>query len=467
MLSIKSVSAIAHYTDWIIAHVHAGALGWNGFMAAGMFYWLVPRLYGTQLYSKRAADAHFWIGTIGILMYVVAMWSSGVTQGLMWRATKPDGSLLYPDFVETLIAIRPLYIIRALGGTLYLTGFILMGWNLAKTALAGKAVDGETNVVVQVRTKPEVSWADLVTGRPVVLSVVGLALTMILGFVNLLTGLMALGAILAFAAIAYVIQGRKTGDGPAWHALLEGRPLLFTVLTLFAVLIGGVAELVPTIFVRSAVPSSGIHQVPYTSLELEGRDIYLREGCYLCHSQMIRPFRAEKLRYGDPSRAEESMYDHPFQWGSKRTGPDLARVGGKYPNLWHYTHLIDPRATSPGSNMPSFKWVAERRIDLELTPRKVRTMQMLGVPYTAKDISSAVETLQTQGKEIAADLASQGVTVQPDSEMVALIAYLQRLGHQTATDSTVPVAGSPDANPEKAQNDLPSDRALAAVPEGH
>jgi cytochrome c oxidase cbb3-type subunit I/II len=467
LLSIKSVSALAHYTDWIIAHVHGGALGWNGFMAAGMFYWLVPKLYGTKLHSRRAADAHFWIGTVGILMYIVAMWTSGVTQGLMWRATKPDGSLLYPDFVETLIAIRPLYIVRALGGTLYLAGFILMGWNLWKTARSGVAVNGETRVVVARKAEVGVSWADLVTGRPVVLSAVGIICTVLIGVVRIETAAILLTFLMVVATLTYLFSGAREPGRAAWHALLEGRPLLFTVLTLVAVLIGGVAELIPTIFVRSAVPMA-THQIPYTSLELEGRDIYVREGCYLCHSQMIRPFRAEKLRYGDPSTAEESMYDHPFQWGSKRTGPDLARVGGKYPNLWHYTHLMDPRATSPGSNMPSFAWTAERRVDLDLTPRKVRTMQMLGVPYTSKDISMAAENLKTQGTEISMDLAKQGVTVAADSEMVALIAYLQRLGHQTApADSNQPVSGIPAAAPEKAQLDLPSDRALAAVPEGH
>jgi cytochrome c oxidase cbb3-type subunit I/II len=467
MLSIKSVSGLAHYTDWIIAHVHVGALGWNGFMAAGVFYWLVPRLYGTTLYSKRAADVHFWIGTVGILMYAVAMWTSGVTQGLMWRAEKPDGSLLYPDFVETLIAIKPLYIIRAVGGTLYLVGFLMMAWNLAKTALSGKAVDGEARVFVEKKEVVGPSWGQILTGRPVFLSVIAVVLTMAFGFVTIETGAVILTLLFVVSVVTYLTLGRRQPGQPAWHALLEGRPLLFTVLTLIAVLIGGVAELLPTIFVRQAVPSSGVHQVPYTSLELEGRDVYVKEGCYLCHSQMIRPFRAEKLRYGDPSIAEESALDHPFQWGSKRTGPDLARVGAKYPNLWHYSHMMDPRSTSPGSNMPSFKWIAERKIELSLTPRKLKAMRSIGVPYQESDIALSVDTLKAQGKVISDDLAKQGVTVEPDSEMVALIAYLQRLGHQTVpNDPGQPVAGTPAA-PEKAALDIPTDRALAAVPEGH
>ncbi|MGZ6029671.1 MAG: cytochrome-c oxidase, cbb3-type subunit I, partial [Myxococcaceae bacterium] len=140
LLSIKSVSGLAHYTDWIIGHVHAGALGWNGFMAAGMFYWMIPKLYGKELYSKRLADFHFWLGTFGILLYVISMWVSGVTQGLMWRALNPDGSLMYPTFVETLFALKPMYWMRLIGGSLYLVGMIIMAYNLARTMRGAKLV---------------------------------------------------------------------------------------------------------------------------------------------------------------------------------------------------------------------------------------------------------------------------------------------------------------------------------------
>src|SRR3954471_4211359 len=148
LLSLKSVSSLAHYTDWIIGHVHSGALGWNGFMAAGMFYWLVPRLYGTKLHSTRAADAHFWLATLGIVLYVLAMWVSSAQQGLMWRATNPDGTLVYPSWVETVIAIRPMYMVRALGGTMYLAGFLMMAWNPLKTARSGRPVTVTTEVAV-------------------------------------------------------------------------------------------------------------------------------------------------------------------------------------------------------------------------------------------------------------------------------------------------------------------------------
>ncbi len=433
LLSIKSVSALGHYTDWIIGHVHGGALGWNGFMAAGMFYWLVPRLYGKPLRSQRAADLHFWMGTVGIIVYMVSMWASGVTQGLMWKAQNPDGSLVYPDFVETLLAIRPMYIARAVGGGLYLVGFVLMAWNLVATALAGKAVDGEATVLVEEKAAkvPGPRWTTILGARPVVLSAAVVLVSALLAAGGLNLALLGLTLVVVIGAASWIV-GKPAGK-PAWHAIIEGRALLFTVLTLVAVLVGGVAEILPTIFVAKAVPKTGEAQQAYSALELEGRDVYLREGCYVCHSQNIRPFHWETQRYGAPSRAEEFQYDHPFQWGSKRTGPDLARQGGKYPNLWHYTHMMDPRATSPGSNMPTFTWLTEWKVDLKHTSRKLALMQKLGVPYTNRDIDAAEESALAQGKAISGDLAKQGVKIDPDREMVAMIAYLQRLGRGPQT----------------------------------
>jgi len=441
LLSIKSVSALGHYTDWIVGHVHGGALGWNGFMAAGMFYWLVPRLYGTKLHSTKAADAHFWMGTAGILLYVVAMWVSGISQGLMWRAFTPEGTLLYPDFVETLLAIRPLYVVRLVGGSLYLAGFVLMGWNLWKTARAGAAVNGEATVVVQRHEREIGAWG-LLASKPVFYAAGLFGLCVLYAVTNVFVAAAALAGIVLVGLFA-VLTYRKEEGRPRWHSLLEGNSLVFTVLVLIAILIGGIAEILPTVLIHESVPRTGTAQ-PYTALELEGRDVYVAEGCYNCHSQQIRPFRSEKLRYGDPSTIDDSIYDHPFQWGSKRTGPDLARMGGKYPNLWHYTHLIDPRATSPGSNMPNYPWLAARPINVSRVSDKLRVMQRLGVPYTDADVEAAPQELERQAKEITADLARSGVTLEWDRELVALIAYLQRLGKTAppATGSDAPTTAA-------------------------
>ena len=429
LLSIKSVSGLAHYTDWIIGHVHAGALGWNGFMAAGMFYWLIPKLYGKELYSKRLADLHFWIGTFGILLYVIAMWVSGVTQGLMWRALNPDGSLMYPTFVETLLALKPMYWMRLVGGTLYLGGMIMMGVNLALTMRGTKPLVTEISVVPLVR-RPELAWSKIVFSTPVIVTVVVLAL----GGVSLMVNAFASPLFIMIAVVvggfgAAAFRAAKREGGPAWHRIVEGRALIFTVLATLAVLAGGIAELVPALVVKPAEAASKTDIRPYRALEIEGRDVYIREGCYTCHSQMIRPMRFETLRYGDPSTLAESAQDHPFQWGSKRTGPDLAREGGKYPHLWHYRHLVDPRAITAGSNMPPYAHLENEKLDLARTNEKMGALRSVGVPYKDADIAAARTDAAEQGNAIVKDLAAEGVKVDADTQMVAVIAYLQRLGN--------------------------------------
>jgi len=454
LLSIKSVSSLAHYTDWIIGHVHGGALGWNGLMAAGMFYWLIPRIYQRALHSKKAAEIHFWLATVGIVVYMIAMWVSGVTQGLMWRATNPDGTLLYPGFVETLLAIRPMYIVRMIGGSMYLVGFGMMAWNLWMTVRGAKATNAVVDVVVEdAPPRDPVGVGTILAGRPLWFSILGFAAATLFVFVPTVPAIVLAVLVFVIAEVAYVIAKRERAAGKeSWFALIERRPLAFTVLVLFAILVGGVAELLPTILVKQAVPQTGTAQKPYTPLELQGRDIYVREGCYVCHSQMIRPMVAEYQRYGEAARAEEFIYDHPFQWGSKRTGPDLEREGGKYPSLWHYSHLLDPRSTSPGSNMPPYPWLATAHIDSKLAPRKLLAMQKLGVPYTNADIDGAEAAQHAQADTVVANLAENGVRAEWNSEVVALISYLQRLGRDqgvalaVAAPATPPVA-SPEAVP--------------------
>ncbi len=428
LLSIRSVNGLAHYTDWIIGHVHSGALGWNGFMAAGMFYWMVPRLYGTKLHSRKLADFHFYIGTFGILLYVVAMWVSGITQGLMWRQLNPDGSLAYPNFVETLLAIKPMYWMRLVGGSMYLLGFLLMAYNLLRTARSGAPVDGKVTVAVPVPDEESrVPWTQVLFGKPVILVTVVVGLVGTVAVVNAVATvtMLTLAAVVAIAGTV-ALQLTRDGGKPTWHRMVEGRALIFTVLALVAVLVGGLAELIPVVVVQTPIAAQG--QRPYRPLELEGRDVYIREGCFNCHSQQIRSFDFEAKRYGPISRLADSQYDHPFLWGSKRTGPDLAREGGKYPDSWHYEHLRDPRSISPGSNMPPYRHFVNGRVDLSRTATKVRAMQTLGVPYTQKDIDGAVADARAQQTQIAGSLATQGIHVDPDADMVAIIAYLQSLG---------------------------------------
>jgi cytochrome c oxidase cbb3-type subunit I/II len=440
LLSIKSISGLAHYTDWIIGHVHSGALGWNGLMAAGMFYWLVPRLYGTKLRSVSAANFHFWIATVGILIYAISMWVAGITQGLMWRAVSETGGLLYPNFVETYLAIRPMYWARLISGLLYFSGILLMAWNLIATARSGAPVDGEVEVAVVTEPRArEIPWPKLVFGQPVMAAIIIMALlfgTAI--FDGFISTILAIAAVMwGVAAIAVSIRNRND-EKLSWHHAIEGRAGVFTVLVVIGILVGGVAEIIPMVI---SVPETirTTKNVPYTPLELEGRDVFIREGCYTCHSQMIRPFTWETARYGAVSTMDDSIFDHPFQWGSRRIGPDLARVGGKYNDVWHYKHMINPREISIGSNMPPYAHLAKETIDFASTQVKLRAMRNIGVPYRADQIQTAEQSAQSAASAIAAGLArdegvavcdepAEGCELLVNSRLIALISYLQRLG---------------------------------------
>ncbi|GAB4026760.1 cytochrome-c oxidase, cbb3-type subunit I [Spirosoma koreense] len=374
LLSLKNVNAIAHFTDWIVAHVHVGALGWNGFLTFAMLYWLIPRMYRTPLYSKKLLNAHFWIGTLGILFYAIPMYISGFTQGMMWKEFTKESVLKYPTFLETTLQILPMHMMRALGGTFYLLGAILMGYNLFKTMAAGKLVVNEE-------------------------------------------------------AEAYALPNvyKPVGSDTFWHRWLERKPFPLLVGSLVVILIGSLIELIPTFMVKSNVPSIPSVQ-PYTALEVQGRDLYIREGCVNCHSQLVRPFRSETERYGDYSKAGEFVYDHPFLWGSKRTGPDLHREGGKYPDSWHYHHMNEPTSMSPGSIMPPYPWLISQPLDISTTSDKLAALRKVGVPYDDQTIMYANDDLKKQASDVSARLAKEGIRVKPDREIVALIAYLQRLG---------------------------------------
>ena len=354
---------------------------------------MLPRLFKTKLWSNALANLHFWIGTLGIILYALPMYVAGFLQASMWKQFNPDGTLVYGNFLETVTEIMPMYWMRAIGGTLYLAGFIVMLYNLVQTIRFGSAVTDE----------------------------------------------------LAQAApLERVSKQRLVGEG--YHSWLERKPIQLTILATVAILIGGIVQIVPTILIKSNIPTISSVQ-PYTPLELEGRDLYIREGCVGCHSQMIRPFRSEVERYGEYSKAGEYVYDHPFLWGSKRTGPDLMRVGGKYSDSWHLNHFYDPQSISSGSIMPSYKWIILNKLDKSDTENKMEVMVTLGVPYTPQDIARAQEWMTEQGIAIEENLysdpdfaknydANKANAKENDMEfvemrnreIVALIAYIQRLG---------------------------------------
>ncbi|MBN8696564.1 MAG: cytochrome-c oxidase, cbb3-type subunit I [Bacteroidetes bacterium] len=383
MLSLKKVNSIAHFTDWIIAHVHVGALGWNGFLTFGILYWLVPKMFRTNLWSTKLANWHFWLGSLGILFYAIPMYWAGFTQYLMWQEFKPNGFLQYTNFLETVTQLRPMYIMRSLGGTMYLVGFVMMAYNIIKTVKAGSFLANEEAEA---------------------------------------------------PALDKAHDGSHAGEH--WHRWIERKPIQMLIVSLVVILIGGIAEMIPTFLVKSNIPTISSVK-PYTPLELQGRDIYIREGCYTCHSQMIRPLRFETERYGEYSKAGEFVYDHPFQWGSKRTGPDLAREGGLRSNTWHYNHMYSPTSVSEHSIMPQYPWLLEDALDTASTPAKIRAMQKLGVPYPDGYDKIANIDLIKQADEITESLKKDKIETPNDREIIALIAYLQRLGKDIKASEVV------------------------------
>lgn len=389
MMSLKNVNQITHFTDWTIAHTHIAGMAWNGGIVFGMLYWLVPKLFRREIFSKKLANAHFWIATLSILIYAIPLYWSAVTQWLMLREYTPEGYLAYPNFMETLTQILPMYHLRILGGALYLVGFLLMVYNMFKTMATGKFENNE-----------------------------------------------------ASEAPALVLLGTRNPVRETIHRWLERKAVRFSIWVFIALAIGGAVEIIPMIFVKSNVPT--IEAVkPYTPLELEGRDIYISEGCYNCHSQMVRPFRWETDRYGEYSKIGEFVYDHPFQWGSRRTGPDLARAGNMsspmYKNAaWHYNHFMDPQKMNEKSVMPKYPWLAEKDVDLDMIDNKIRAMQTLGVPYPEGFDEEALDEYMWQAEQIVSDLKNSGIEIEPTKQMVAMIAYLHKLGKDISAPVTAP-----------------------------
>ncbi|KEY18222.1 cytochrome-c oxidase, cbb3-type subunit I [Kaistella antarctica] len=401
ILATKTLNKIGHYTDWVIGHVHIGALGWNGFITFGMIYYLLPIMWRTKLWSVKLANWHFWLGTLGIIFYAVPLYIAGFTQGLMWKQFNPDGTLLYKNWLDTVTAIIPYYEMRFVGGLLYIAGATLMCINVIATVRSGSF---QKNVPAEA------------------------------------------------PALAKISNQRKEGEG--LHLWIERMPTILTVLSFVAVAIGGFVEIVPTLMIKENVPTIAAVK-PYSPLELEGRDLYIREACNSCHSQMIRPFRDEVVRFngknGQYSKAGEFIYDRPFLWGSKRTGPDLHRQGGKNPSSWHYKHMLNPRVTSAGSIMPRYPWLIARDLDRSQTVDKIKLMKnVFDVPYTKAQVDSVDAWADNQAAGIVKDIFAEAADVKKayedkkiadganfvpleKKEIIALIAYLQRLGTDIKT----------------------------------
>ncbi len=428
LLSIKSMNAVAHYHDWIIGHVHGGTLGWNGFMAAGMFYYLAPRLWNRKLYSTSLANMHFWLGLVGILLYIASMWVAGMMEGLMLSATHENGTVLaYPNFIDSVTSTKAMMHTRALGGAMYLAGFFMLAWNVWKTIRGAAPVNGTVEIVVEEKEKSLGLFGSFING-PVVSATLFVVSAIMWGMLSGIWGGVGFLGMIA-TAMGAQIHNEFTGTSwSQWYEKLLANSLPFTALTVLAALVGGIAQIIPTIVLNKADSVEGVRQIPYTPLELAGRDIYVREGCYNCHSQMIRTLVGDVLRYGEYSKLGESIYDHPFQWGSKRTGPDLARMGGKYPNLWHFQHMKNPRDVTPGSTMPNYPWLYTDKTNIEALPSKLRVQRILGVPYPEMNSDALSQSVTTQENAIVDDLKSVGANISPDREIVAVIAYLQKLG---------------------------------------
>ncbi len=418
MLSVKAINAFTHYTDWTIAHVHSGALGWNGFMAFGMLYWMLPRIFQTKIWSDKLVSLHFWIGTLGILLYIIPIYAAGLMQGWMWRAMDDTGHLMYPDFIETTQSIVPLWWLRVVGGLLYVSGTLMLGLNALMT-WKSRPAEYEVPVISAPRLTKEYNVTEPKSKSHLE------------------------GAPVLEMSKKLDIFGRM-----GWHRSWERLPVKFTVLVTLAVIVATLFEAIPTFLIRTNVPTIATVK-PYTPLELAGRHIFVSEGCYNCHSQMIRPMVSETKRYGEYSKPGESIYDRPFQWGSRRIGPDLAREGGKQSSFWHWTHFENPENVSPGSVMPSYGHLLTEDMKYDAIAPHVQAAAYLGAEYSDDELNNTAEVAMAQAERIAAEIVEQGGPAKTyEKQAVALIAYLQRVGidlfAEEAPAETVPAEGTPE-----------------------
>ncbi len=450
LLSLREVNALSHNTDWTIGHAHSGALGWNGLLAFGMIYWLVPRLWKTKLYSDGLANLHFWLATAGIALYAVSLWIAGIATGMMQLQFTETGHLKYQDWIEIVNTMKPYYWIRIGAGLLYLAGTAIGVYVVWKTirASGNKLVDEAVAVPALAADEPVKPLIDSALAQP--------------------TPRARLSAI---------------------HGLLERWPVVFIALTAVALAVGGICEIIPSL-VQGALSPKIATVKPYTPLELTGRDIYIREGCVSCHTQMVRTLRAETERYGADykipgtdavvngrqfTRPGEHIYDRPFLWGSKRTGPDLQRTGviRQGATAWLYEHIVQARVQIPGTIMPNYPWLKTDDMDLSTLSRKLEVLAMLppygpdGYFYSKSDIANAEALARAQAKEVAADLIAKRpatATEVPDlerKEVIAMLAYLQRLGTDFMKSLPAKAAAAPAAPTTPVAPSTPAPAAAA------
>ena len=427
-LSLKGIDAFAQYTDWDIATIHVAGLGWCGMLAFAGIYWMIPRLYQTQWASQSAVTLHYWLSLSGLLLFVIPLYYAGVTESRMWNGLDSVGNLEHLDFIDSVAAAKSMWHTRMLGGLLYTLGLVVAGINLSLTWLKRpKSVHQR----VHMAPKYEVDGPTPDTESP-----------------------------LAHAPMLEAAKKLDVLSRLNWHRRWESITGRFAGAGLLALGAAAIFQLLPVVLVRGSVPSISTVK-PYTPLELLGRDIYVAEGCFNCHSQTVRPLVAETQRYGDFSLEDEFFYDRPFQWGSRRIGPDLAREGGKLTSSWHWYHLDNPRDKDrgePESVMPSFTHLLDEPIDFESIPPRVELAHRMGAPYEI-ELTESIAMAKRQAEEVAADIVGGGGPVRRgklmvfDSQAVALIAYLQRLGTDRFATPDAPAVETSEPQPETQEED--------------
>ena len=435
-LSVKSIQAQVNYTEWMTAHFYLGSLGCGGMLILGMSYWMIPRLFQTEIASAKAVGLHFWLGAIGVLLCVLPGYAAGVVQAFAWNAMDDLGNLKF-DFAESNSFLKMMWSLQMLGGMAYVAGMAVMLVIHARTWL--KRARPYAVPVHHVESGKE---PNRTVSNPEPASV------------------------LEDVPVLNFAKKVDVWTRLSWHRELECAPRKLGIFVVLAVLLAFIIEVVP-VFVFPNANAPKIASVrPLTPLELMGRHIYLVEGCANCHTQMVRPLMAETKRYGEFSQPGEFIYDQPAQWGSRRIGPDLARESGKQTSFWHWQHLDNPRHSNPKSSMPSYRYLLDRPIDFSQVDELVQTAKTRGLPYEI-DPEDTQKVINEQAERVAADIVSRGGTIRRgklmtfDTQAVALIAYLQRLG----ADLTTPISvEKPEADVESGSADSNAASKQAADP---